>query len=193
MVLGISAMNTQWHHFLEILDQRQSYLPSYLVLQPSLILTFPLSSSHLECGPSCFSWCQYWRTIFFHTIWGPVFSDNCAVSSEGGHLFALADVSVSWPVKMSELAPIIGLASEGVLLILRLRYHQSRISFWGYGFTGSLGTPRHPDCMDIICLLFLSAVTSFLTGPVWWKSCKAETVDIIAQLFTVFQIMQRMK
>lgn len=31
--------------------------------------------------------------------------------SEGGHLFILADVSVSLPVKISKLAPIFGLES----------------------------------------------------------------------------------
>lgn len=33
MVHLISGMNTQWHHFLETLDQRQSCLPSYPFLQ----------------------------------------------------------------------------------------------------------------------------------------------------------------
>jgi hypothetical protein len=47
----------------------------------------------------------------FHTTWGPVLSDSCAVSSEGGHLFTLVDVSVSLPVKVSKLAPFIGLES----------------------------------------------------------------------------------
>lgn len=40
-----------------------------------------------------------------------LFSDNCTVSYEEGHLFTWADVRVSLPVKVSKLAPVIRVES----------------------------------------------------------------------------------
>lgn len=108
----ISAMNTQWHHFLQILDQRQNYLPSYLFLQTTSHsqISPPFLSS--QCVPFCLLRVPRLENhplliqsegLFLVTI--------VAMSSEGGHLFTLADVSVSLLVKISKLAPVTGLES----------------------------------------------------------------------------------
>lgn len=123
-VLFISAMNTQWHHFLENLDQREGYLPSHPFVQtisPSHVSPPFLSSQTWTILSS--QGTRVGEPLSFHTVWGSVFSDNCAVSSEGGHLFTLAEVSISLPVKISKLAPFIVLeptpfdSSAQVLLV----------------------------------------------------------------------------
>ena len=56
---------------------------------PSLLLKFPLPST--QTWPIVSSQgTEIGETSSFHTAWGPVFSDNCAVSPEGGHLLTLS-------------------------------------------------------------------------------------------------------
>lgn len=101
-------MNKQWHHFLETLDQSESYLPSYPFLQTIFHsqISPPFLSSQTQpiLSPQG---TEVGELPSFHTVWSSVFSDNCAVSSEGGHLFTLADLSISLPVKIPKLAPFI--------------------------------------------------------------------------------------
>lgn len=153
----ISAMNTQWHHFLEILERRESHLPAHCFCIQRLLLKFPPLPLISHGAHPVFSGSEVGKSPSFHTISGSVFSDNCAVSSEDGHLFTLADVSVSLPVSF--------------LGWLLYQYHlilvgASLLSGQGDGFTSSFRPSgdfkHHPDRVDIIHLLSISAGNPFL-------------------------------
>lgn len=124
-----------------------------------------------------------------------LFSDNCAVFYEGGHLFTWADVRVSLPVKISKLAPIIRVEStpfDSSAQVLLVPEPPS-----GKLVSQALRSPQEPLGQDSLCLdnplLSLSAATSFLTSPLRERSCLSQNVDTFYQLFAVFQIMQRVK
>ena len=116
-VLFISAMNTQWYHFWDILDQRQ--LSPQLSTSAHLLSFSNFPSLPLKCGPSCLPRAPRLEKLApFHTAWGPVFSNNCAVSSEGGYLLTLL-MWVSLPVEISKLDLLLDYIPH--LLIFQLR------------------------------------------------------------------------
>ena len=136
-VLFISAMNTQWYHFWDILDQRQ--LSPQLSTSARRLSFSNFPSLPLKCGPSCLPRApRLEKPAPFHTAWGPVFSDNCAVSPEGGHLLTLS-MRVSLPVEISKLDLLLDYILHLLIFQLRSCWCQDLLLGLGDGFTGSPG------------------------------------------------------
>lgn len=154
-VLFISAVNTQWHHFWDILDQRQ-LSPQLSTLHRLSFSNFP--SLPLKCGPSCLPRAPRLEKLApFHTAWGPVFNDNCAVSPEGGHLLTLSMWvshyllrSLSWICYWIRCCTFWFFSSGPV---------GARISFWGWEMVSqALQGPQEifnqgPGCLAVAPLL----------------------------------------
>lgn len=197
-VLFISAMNTQWHDFLEIWDQRRSISPAIHFCKQSLLLKFPLPSSHLKRGPSCFPRVPRLESRLLFTGSEGLFSVTIGLCPLKEAICSPWRMWVSLPVKISKLAPVRGLASTPFDSSARVLLVPDLLLGLGRWFHRLSGDPQEvcdqsPDCLDIVPLLSPSAVISLLTSPSWWMSCKSQNVDTVSQLLTVFQRMQRVQ
>lgn len=196
-VLFISAMSTQWHDFLEIWDQRRSISPAIHFCKQSLLLKFPLPSSHLKRGPSCFPRVPRLESRLLFTGSEGLFSVTIGLCPLKEAICSPWRMWVSLPVKISKLAPVRGLASTPFDSSARVLLVPDLLRGWGDGFTGFLGTLRRYVIKALIAwtlFLFCPLRQSSHCSPAWWwMSCKSQNVDTISQLLTVFQRMQRVQ
>lgn len=104
----------------------------------------------------------------FHTVWWPVFSDNCAVSPEGGHLFTLVmwvshylSRFLSWILLVDEIPQ---------LLIFQLRSYwcQSlflRLGRWFHGLSGAFRKHLIRVLMAWTLFIFCPMISHFTLPP----------------------------
>lgn len=156
---------------------------------PSLLLKFPLPSTQMWPIVSS-QGTKIGETGSFHIAWRPVFSDNCAVSPEGGHLLTLS----MWVSHY--LLRVIGLDSatfDFSAQVLLVPGSTSGAGRWFHRLSRDLG--RYLIRVLVAWPLFLFClINSPLTAPPPPEPHMVDELQItecwhVSQLSTVLQVM----